>query len=443
MLHTELRDYQRRAAQAALSFDGFAIFCEQRTGKTLIAISVIAHRKPKELLIVCPKAAIREWDEQLDRHLAVRWPCHVQIMNYEEVVKNRKKLERWASKVKKDLMIVCDESHRLKNPHSKQSRALRSLGRRAKYRLALTGTPISQGYQDAWAQFDFIDRTVFGRWSSRRDEETDELLEEGFKDRYLRYGGFKNKKVVGYNREEEFLEKFHSRSYRVTLREARTKPLRIRRVKVPVLLEPRTRKLYRTLEKTLRVEANRVKIRVKSMMNAVMKLQQLSGGFLIQNDWGLPRTVEQVSSEKLNALGELILGELSQSKLVVVCRFIHEVEAVEARLQGYFLSTKRVMGGEPFDGKFHCDAIVMQIQSGIAVDMSEADAIVFYSTDYSYLNYEQARFRILSYDKPQATYYYLLAQDTVDLQIYEAVTRKKKIADVVCDHYRYRKRGAR
>jgi hypothetical protein len=78
----------------------------------------------------------------------------------------------------------------------------------------------------------------------------------------------------------------------------------------------------------------------------------------------------------------------------------------------------------------------MQIQSGMAVDMSQADDIIFYSTDYSYLNLEQARFRVLAYAKEYARYYFLLAEGTIDEQIFQAVTQKKNLAKLVVDTYR-------
>jgi hypothetical protein len=95
-----------------------------------------------------------------------------------------------------------------------------------------------------------------------------------------------------------------------------------------------------------------------------------------------------------------------------------------------------VRGGEPYDGKFKHDCLVMQIQSGIAVDMSQADYIIGYSIDFSMINFEQARFRILDFHKPVGHYYFLNASDTIDEDIFLAITRKKHVAKLVCDTYR-------
>jgi ERCC4-related helicase len=75
--------------------------------------------------------------------------------------------------------------------------------------------------------------------------------------------------------------------------------------------------------------------------------------------------------------------------------------------------------------------------------MSQADTIIFYSLDYSYINFEQSRFRILNYDKNFGKYIFLLAKNTVDEVIYAAIRTKKKVADLVIDRFRKRTKHAR
>lgn len=429
MIRTALRATQLEAVERAISFDGFLILSEQRVGKTLTALAIVDRRKPSHLVIVCPLAAIPEWDAQIRQHLFADWKCHLTVINYEELSRNKKKRRayfKWAKSIGKQAMLIVDEIHWIKRRGSGFSKSVRTFARRFKYRLGLTGTPIAQGIWDAWALMDFADKTVFGKY-------------EEFAERYVELGGFRGEKPIGSRNLDEFNERFHSRSYRITLREAKRetgKTLAIRRRKVYFDLTPETEALYRILEKQLRLEVNARKIKIKSMMTAVIKLQQLTGGSVIETpEFGSARYVHHLSNEKLLAL-KSVLPELIGSKFIVVCRFIHEIERLEQYLTRKGLTVKVVRGGHRFDRKFEQDVILMQVRSGVAVDMSAADAIVFYSTDYSYLNYEQARFRILSYDKLHARYYFLLGRCTIDELIYETISRKKKLADIVCDHYR-------
>ncbi len=56
--------------------------------------------------------------------------------------------------------VIADEAQAIKNPTSKQSRAVRSL--RARQRIALTGTPVENRLADLWSIFDFVNPGLLG-----------------------------------------------------------------------------------------------------------------------------------------------------------------------------------------------------------------------------------------------------------------------------------------
>lgn len=430
--------YQAEAVERALAFDGFLVFAEQRTGKCWISLSVVDARKPKNLWIICPKSAIRVWKEQIAEHLKIDWKFNLVMMNYEELIA-RKKFYYKQARVP-DLMIIADEIHRAKRRGTSTSSALRTLSRRARWRLGLTGTPIGNGIQDAWAQFNFVDPELFGPYSDVFDKKTGQRLVQGFDSRYLVHSGKKfgkqhTGKVIGYHNEEEFREKFRSRSYRIKLRDARKKKLITRARKEWMELSEHTRDIYDELEAELVVEVNKKKVQVPVIIALIMKLQQLTGGFIITEEGP-----EIVGNEKLRKLIRIVRRlKAAEKKVVIVSRFLFEIDRICARLRSRDITCKIVSGDNPFDGKFEEDCVVIQIQSGVAVDMAAADDLIFYSCDYSYLNHEQMRFRILNYDKPSASFHYLLIRGTIDEQIYEAQTRKKNLAHVVLDKYRRKK----
>jgi hypothetical protein len=100
------------------------------------------------------------------------------------------------------------------------------------------------------------------------------------------------------------------------------------------------------------------------------------------------------------------------------------------------LSHQVIAGGSEYSGGFKVRVTVIQIQSGIAIDLADANSFIFYSMSQDYIDYEQARFRILSFSKRQATFYYLLARDSMDELVYESQTRKKNLSTLVLEHYR-------
>ncbi len=56
--------------------------------------------------------------------------------------------------------IILDEAQNIKNPHTKQSRAVRKL--QANHKIALTGTPMENRLSELWSIFDFLNHGYLG-----------------------------------------------------------------------------------------------------------------------------------------------------------------------------------------------------------------------------------------------------------------------------------------
>lgn len=56
--------------------------------------------------------------------------------------------------------VIADEAQALKNPGTRQAKAIRKL--KARWRLAMTGTPVENRLQDLWALFDFLEPGLLG-----------------------------------------------------------------------------------------------------------------------------------------------------------------------------------------------------------------------------------------------------------------------------------------
>ncbi len=442
MLLTELRPYQREAVDAALQYDGFALFPEQRTGKCLIALAIVDHYKPDAIVIVSPKKALLTWETEIEKHLDQDWDGEFFLVTYQEPVKNlrlRKEYYKWAAKFKGNLMVIADEAHMIKKPGSAQSRFVRTIGKRAKWRLALTGTPADKGYEQYWALYDFIqNKEAFGTF-------------EEFKSRYVVYDekerkdGRKYKVISGYQRGPELLEIIHRFSYRITFNEARVamgkRPVRIRKKKVYFKLFKKTRRLYRELEEDLEVTIGGLTIEAPLPITMIQKLQQVCGGFLLHQE-RIPgkkkkvRIVVPIGDEKLICLMEVLSGLGKKHKVVICARFTHEIEAIREQLTAFKWTHKEISGTSEWDGKFNKDVVVLQVKSGVGFDLSESNTYIFYSWDHSYITFEQSRFRIMNMeDTEQVNYYFLMAKETIEDEYYQAVARKKDFAKLVLDRY--------
>ncbi len=437
MLLRKLRDYQLEAVAKARSHPGFGLWLEQRTGTCLTSLALVDERKPRLLLIVTLKKGKRVWEEELAKSIKIDWPCEVLIEHYQGLHITRKKIRAKLRKLgSKGLFVIADESHLIKKRGSRPGRLLRSLGKLAQWRLALTGTPlaprsnakkgkvtVTKGLQDAWSQFDFINPDIFGSL-------------ESFEERYLRKGGFRGYQIIGYKNTQEFYSIFHKYSYRRTLREVQKHPTLIKRTIIPFELMGDTRRIYQQMERKMYVEVRGHRITIPVVVARTTKLQQIASGFIKDTEEDKNRII---SFEKYLALERLLRKIFSQDhgKKVVICaKFIAEIEMIAKRLPRLGLTHQVIRGGVAFDGKMEKDVTLIQIQSGIAIDLSEADTFIFYSLSHNHIHYEQAKFRILSFDKRQANFYYLVGKNTIEELVYKAVTRKKSLATLVLDHYR-------
>lgn len=445
MLKTTLRPHQIEGVEKSLPHPGFCLFMEQRTGKTLTALAIVEKRKPRLLMIVTVKNGKKVWKDQIAEHLEIDWPMQVVITHFQELHLTRANWRKlFREYTKGDIMVICDESHLIKRRGSQAARIVRSLGKLAAWRLALTGTPLSprsnlkrrkrstrlevtDGLEDIWSQFDFIDPTILG-------------TAEEFESRYLVKGGFRGFKVVGYRNKSELRKLIEKYSYRKLLGEVQEQKTKIRRVKLKIPLTSKTRGIYEELDKKMNAFVNGVRVTIPLLAAKTQKLQQVASGFLIDRERD---KVHRIGTEKLQALERLLRKIFSQghgTKVVICAKFIPEIEAISKLISRMGLTHQLISGKSPFSGKFEVDVTVIQVQSGVAIDLSEADTFIFYSCSHKHTDYEQARFRVLSFDKQAVVYYYLLASDTVDEIVYEATTKKRDLTTLVLDHYR-RKRN--
>lgn len=82
----------------------------------------------------------------------------VAVINYESAWRLEKELLAWAA----DLTIA-DEGHKIKTHNISASKAMHRLGAKARYKLLLTGTPVTNKALDIFSQYKFVNPTVFGQ----------------------------------------------------------------------------------------------------------------------------------------------------------------------------------------------------------------------------------------------------------------------------------------
>lgn len=360
----------------------------------------------------------------------MRDPLAIAVTNYEATWRMRDELARW-----KPDKIIADESQRMKTPGARQSQAMHFLARRARFRAILSGTPVTQHPLDLYGQYRFCDESIFGTSYT------------AFKSRYAEYGGFGGYELKDYQNLEELTEKAHRIAFRVTKEEALDLPDQMD-TRIVVDLEPSARKVYEQIRDAAyaEIEGAGSTISTPHVLTSLLRLSQCTGGW-IKDDEGDEHVV---SSAKLTALKDVTSDLFDAGKKVVVfARFRAEIaaltEALEKQLGGEVLE---IHGGIPvshrgaiverFQDPEGPRAIVVQTRAGgLGITLTASDTAVFYSLDYSFADYDQARARVHRIGQTQkVTYVHLVARDSIDEAVLDALAQKKSVADMVVDGWR-------
>lgn len=167
-----------------------ALFMEQGTGKTKVALDLIASKKDKVnyVLWICPYSIKQEIEcERKKRQPNLK----IEIVGCETLSMSDKTYINIYNKVLQNkTFIVVDESLKIKNKEAKRTQRILELGKNAKYKLILNGTPLSKNVLDLYTQMNFLSPKILN------------MSFNEFKNKYCEYyirGKLKNKVKKQYN----------------------------------------------------------------------------------------------------------------------------------------------------------------------------------------------------------------------------------------------------
>lgn len=443
---------------------GFGLLFEMGCGKTLTAIAIAGAGyqmgKVERLLIVAPTSVVAVWPKELQEYAKFKYTCKTLLGEKKQRIKQIDDLLKfpfkalkvavinyestWRPEILEKLkefdadMVIADESQRIKTYDAAQSKAMHELGDQARYKLILSGTPVQTAAIDIWSQYRFLDKSVFG----------DNFFK--FRGRYAIMGGYGNKKIVGYKDLEGLIKKEHSIAFRVTKDEALDLPEQTFETR-KIQFNQKEKNLYERIKKDSYAELDGGgHITATTVLTRLLRLQQLAGGFLVQDDAQKPQLV---SRAKLDALADIIEDYVigSGKKLVIFARFIAEVKAImelagkvlpkELKQVAIYGDIKKEDRGDivkQFQEDPNTVLFIGQIDTaGTGITLTAADTCVYYSKNFNYATYSQSLSRIHRIGQRNCcTYIDLEIEGTIDELISKALSRKEDMAKTVVDNWR-------
>lgn len=465
ILKTKPWEHQRLALEYLFERDTGALYTKPGSGKTKVMIDLIINRGFKRVLVVAPKKPCDVWPGQFKLHAGLGWdnivPLYklgweqkrkelqlamqqpkdkllVFIVNYESVW--RRPLDRMLFYKKLGIdCVICDESHRIKSPGSKCSCFLARLGRAVPHRYVLTGTPLAENPLDVYAQYRFLDPSIFGTsYSSFCDTYTniDPYLTSRIGHTILdQKEPYKNLSML---REKMFSCAFYMKS---TVKLPKTTRMVVR-LKLPSKVEA----LYKELDKEGSITLEEGYMATNNSLEEMTRKQQLMSGYLYlehyEDDEGNadPPSIERVSTYRRTALYNFIKELPEEEPIVVFARFKKDLYSIRKVAERLGCGYSEVSGSEDTqkDWKQGKTRIIgVQYGSGAeGIDLTRAHLCIFYTLYHSLGSYTQALERVHrpGQESPCIYYHFVATMSsgrTIDQDMLQCWKDKKNYVDLV------------
>lgn len=443
--------FQRIGADWLLTARDCLLSDEQGTGKTIQVLAALGRAAksgdtPYPALIICPNSVKRNWRTEAqiwcqDANVfiitgtatarakilkeAMNAPNAVIIINFESAQLHSRLAPYGSTRLArcrecdkagdinltatrcevhpKDLnkiafrTVIVDEAHRIKNPRSKQTRAVWALGHQSSVtrHIALTGTPIANAPDDLWSIMHFVSKNEYrskSKWMDRYG-----LMA------WNNYGGLD---VVGLNpmMKDEFYKIFDPRHRRMLKSiVAPQLPPKIRQRRF-VKMTPKQLKAYRDIETQLftELEDGELLTTPSNLAKATRLLQFSSAYATIELETGDVRLAEP--SPKLDELDD-ILEDLGDDHSVAIAAMHRQlIMLASARLTKRNVPHSLIVGGmadwqrdlalHDFQAGNTKRLLFTMAAGGTGLTMTAADTLICLQRDWSIVNNLQTEDRV-------------------------------------------------
>lgn len=455
--------HQQDAVDFIISKGGSgALFHEIGCGKTRTGIEIyqkLARGSMLKLMVFCPLSLIEAaWGEDIRKFANLRYlNCHdnepqfrldtqVYIFNYEALL-SPKKLQAIRSILNAGkFMCILDESSRIKNHKAQTTKMLLAQRDKFTYRLVMSGTPAPNSETEYWAQVNFIKPGIvhdnfypFRNYYFHLEREKANGQKEFTSGQVYSKLAAQQMFQRGWHysmttqRRKDLMERISPFCHYARKADCLDLPDQVDEVR-NIGMGIKQEKIYRSMKNDLIAEIKESCIVAQVALTKIMKLRQITSGFAI-NDQEEVVDID-CGNTKLKEL-EDVLEEAGKQQVIIWCQFQHEIHQIKA-----LLGDKAVtLYGETKDRDDSISAfkdgraqylIAHPRSAGHGLTFVSCSLEVFYSLDYSWELYEQARGRIHRAGQiNKCTYVHLVCRGTIDEEILKVLREKKDATEIL------------
>ena len=411
----KLRPYQRQDVNYLVNIPNAAILNQPRTGKSPTLIELVKQKQTTKNAIITPASLTQNWLRELKT-----WHPEAHAIIYQGTPKQKEKAisaHQSATKAqpptpsyliiskdtaKRDLQILAqlefdtltvDEAHFLRN-ETLQTKAIHSLGKLAKHRYALTGTPTVKHPSDIYGILHFL---YPDKWKSRWQ----------FYERYFHINqGFFGKEIgpPKHNRVAELKDFVDAISTQRLRKDVMPWLPNKNKQEHIVQMKPQQAKLYKQMQEDFiaQLEENGTEIDAQNVLAQFIRLRQIAlDPRLIGFDAPSAKTealleaIENGTYADANAGSDpIVIMSTFTSYLKLLKPMIEKLGKRTAMITGEQTTTDKQKAAEAFQ-KGQVDVLLCNtISAGTGFTLDRGEVIIFLDKPWNPSDLEQAEDRI-------------------------------------------------
>jgi SNF2 family DNA or RNA helicase len=328
--------------------------------------------------------------------------------------------------------MAIDESTTIKTPTAKRTKNIIGLGKYAKYRRIMTGSPVTKNPLDLYTQCEFLDPYLL-----------DFTSYYAFRNRYaemktMHLRGRSIQVVDEFKNLAELSESLQGFSYRVLKEDCLDLPPK-NFTKRHITLTPEQKKVYEQMKKAAMAVLNGKVTSTMTVLTQLMRLHQITCGHFTADDG----SVQTINSNRVTELLNIL--EETEGKAIIWANYQKDVGQIIEQIEkeygpgsvvdyyGLTAQENRQDNIRQFQSDPKCRFLVgTPSTGGYGITLTAANTVIYYSNGYDLekrLQSEDRAHRIGQ--KKNVTYIDIIAEETVDEKIVKALRDKINIASEV------------
>lgn len=414
------------------------LFMEMGLGKTRTAIELLRRRQHRidHVVWCCPVSlketiagewrkhttiadtAIYVFDDTTSERTCPQVPVY--IVGLESISSSRRVVLTLNSLITSRSCVVVDESSYIKGHRAARTQRITLMSERARYRLILTGTPLSQGVEDLFAQMRFLSPQILGYRSFY-----------SFANNHLEYSTKHRGLIVRAHNTGLLASKIAPYVYQVTKAEVLDLPKKIAAQRY-VRLRTEQRIAYQQAKEELLLSVEDEEITSYHLFRLFTALQQIVCGF-----WNRQGERLHFPHDRLAVMLASIGQMPPDARVIIWAKYRQCIEDICGALDP--AQTTQWHGGlnerqraAELD-RWRAGAryfVATPSTGGHGITLNEASYVVFYTNGFKYSERIQAEDRCHRIGQNKSvTYVDITAEGTIDDRIQAALARKENLLD--------------